>query len=85
MLSEKPLESVPVKALLVDDDKIALLAFSSVLGERGFEVATATNVADALKLISQGTYDVLLSDLQCRAQEMALRLLARCGTPTHKR
>jgi CheY-like chemotaxis protein len=63
MLTEKHFESAPVKALLVDDDEIALLAFSSVLGQCGFDVATATNVADALKLISLGTYDVLLSDL----------------------
>jgi DNA-binding NarL/FixJ family response regulator len=63
MLPGQHFKSVPVKALLVDDDEIALLAFSSVLGESGFEVATATNVAGALKLISQRTCDVLLIDL----------------------
>jgi CheY-like chemotaxis protein len=55
--------SAPFKALLVDDDELALLAFSSVLRHSGFEVATASNVPDALRLISQETYDVLLSDL----------------------
>jgi CheY-like chemotaxis protein len=63
MLPEKYFKTAPLKALLVDDDEIALLAFSSVLGQSGFDVATATNVPDALKLISLGTYDVLLSDL----------------------
>jgi CheY-like chemotaxis protein len=63
MLPEKYLRSAPLKALLVDDDELALLALSSVLSHSGFDVATATNVPDALKLISLETYDVLLSDL----------------------
>jgi YesN/AraC family two-component response regulator len=63
MLPEKYYKSAPLKALLVDDDEIALLTLSSVLKISGFDVATATNVSDALKLISMGSYDVLLSDL----------------------
>ncbi len=35
-----------------------------VLEESGFEVVTASNVNDALKLIGAETFDVLLSDLQ---------------------
>ena len=50
MLPEKYLRSAPLKALLVDDDELALLALSSVLSHSGFDVATATNVPDALKL-----------------------------------
>jgi CheY-like chemotaxis protein len=63
MLSEKYIKPARLKALLVDDDEIALLTLSSVLKHSGFDVATAINVSDALKLISLGTYDVLLSDL----------------------
>jgi CheY-like chemotaxis protein len=49
--------------LLVDDDATTLLTLSTVLSHSGFDVATAGNVPDALKLISLGSYDVLLSDL----------------------
>jgi CheY-like chemotaxis protein len=49
--------------LLVDDDEIILRALSVVLKDHGFDVTTATNVPDALRLITSGTYDVLLSDL----------------------
>jgi CheY-like chemotaxis protein len=49
--------------LLVDDDATTLLTLSTVLSHSGFDVATAGNVPDALKLISSGSYDVLLSDL----------------------
>jgi CheY-like chemotaxis protein len=63
MPPEKYLKSAPLKVLLVDDDEIALLTLSSVLEHSGFDVATAINVSEALKLISVGTYDVLLSDL----------------------
>jgi CheY-like chemotaxis protein len=63
MLPEKYPQSSSAKVLLVDDDDIALLTFATVLRHSGFDVATATNVSDALTLINQGTYDVLLSDL----------------------
>jgi DNA-binding response OmpR family regulator len=51
------------KVLLVDDDETSLRILSTLLGRSGFDIATATNVPDALKLITSGTYDVLLSDL----------------------
>jgi CheY-like chemotaxis protein len=49
--------------LLVDDDEILRHTLASVLQEHGYEVTTAGSVPDALKLITAGSYDVLLSDL----------------------
>jgi ActR/RegA family two-component response regulator len=63
MLHENHLQSAPLNVLLVDDDDVALLTFAAVLRHNGFAVVTATNVADALRLISLHTYDILLSDL----------------------
>jgi CheY-like chemotaxis protein len=63
MTTEQYFKSAPLTALLVDDDEIALLTLSSVLRHSGFDVATASNVPDALRLIGTDTYDVLLSDL----------------------
>jgi DNA-binding response OmpR family regulator len=51
------------KILLVDDDDLVRLIMDEVLQAQGFEVTTAGNVSDALKLISSNVYDVLLSDL----------------------
>jgi CheY-like chemotaxis protein len=51
------------KILLVDDDEILNAIMRKLLEREGFEVTVACNVAEALKLISAGPYDVLLSDL----------------------
>ena len=64
-LSE-PVEINPPKRriLLVDDNEDLLEVLSLVLEDKGFEVTSASNVNDALKLISAERFDVLLSDLQ---------------------
>ena len=50
------------KVLLVDDNEDLLITLAKV-EYNGFEVTTAANVSEALKHISSGTYDVLLSNL----------------------
>jgi ActR/RegA family two-component response regulator len=76
MLPEQYSISAPLKALLVDDDEIALLTFANELRHGGFHVATATNVPDALRLISLDTYDVLLSDFHMPGPEDGLTIVA---------
>jgi CheY-like chemotaxis protein len=49
--------------LLVDDDEPLRYMLTCVLQEQGYDVTTAASVPEALKLISAGSYDVLLSDL----------------------
>jgi DNA-binding NtrC family response regulator len=49
--------------LLVDDDQVLRKTLAIILQEHGYEVTTAASVPEALKLISAGSYDVLLSDL----------------------
>ncbi len=51
------------KVLLVDDDDLIRSTLCEVLGQHGFEVTSAANVPEALKLITSNVYDVLLSDL----------------------
>jgi CheY-like chemotaxis protein len=51
------------KILLVDDDKLLNTIMRSLLEREGFDITVASNVAEALKLISSERYDVLLSDL----------------------
>jgi CheY-like chemotaxis protein len=49
--------------LLVDDDEALRHTLVAVLQDHGYDVTTAASVPEALKLISAGSYDVLLSDL----------------------
>jgi CheY-like chemotaxis protein len=51
------------KLLLVDDDEAVRYMLATVLTEHGYDVTTAASVPEALKLITAGSYDVLLSDL----------------------
>ena len=54
---------LPTRILLVDDDEAIRSMVDEVLRQQGFDVTTAANVPEALKLISSNVYDVLLSDL----------------------
>jgi CheY-like chemotaxis protein len=51
------------KILLVDDDELLNTIMRGLLEREGFDITVASNVAEALKLISSERYDVLLSDL----------------------
>ena len=53
----------PIRILLVDDDETQNIIMRSLLAREGFDVTVASNVGQALKLISTERYDVLLSDL----------------------
>jgi DNA-binding NtrC family response regulator len=51
------------KVLLVDDDNAIRFSLGKILEHHGFNVSSASNVSDALRLISSDSFDVLLSDL----------------------
>jgi DNA-binding response OmpR family regulator len=51
------------KLLMVDDDEMLGTLMAALLKEEGFDVTSASNVLEALKLISAQSFDVLLSDL----------------------
>jgi PAS domain S-box-containing protein len=53
----------PVRLLLVDDDDAVRLTLQAVLKYHGFQVTAASNVPDALELVSREQFDVLLADL----------------------
>jgi DNA-binding NtrC family response regulator len=53
----------PTRILMVDDDDLIRLSLKQVLELEGFDVTSAGNVPEALKLITSNVYDVLLSDL----------------------
>ncbi len=51
------------RLLLVDDEALLVNSLSQIMAINGFEVTTATSVAEALRHISSQPFDVLLSDL----------------------
>jgi DNA-binding NtrC family response regulator len=51
------------RLLLVDDDELVLSTLTLVLARNGFAVVPACGVNQALRLITQQPFDVLLSDL----------------------
>jgi len=53
----------PVRLLLVDDDDTVLAGLGLILEANEFEVTTAGNVVEALRLITTERFDVLLTDL----------------------
>jgi DNA-binding response OmpR family regulator len=51
------------KVLLVDDDDAVRTMMTLTLEHKGFEVISAANVTEALKLITTESFDVLITDL----------------------
>jgi YesN/AraC family two-component response regulator len=51
------------KLLLVDDEPLIVQTLSAIMTMNGFEVTTASTVADALRHISAQPFDALVSDL----------------------
>jgi DNA-binding response OmpR family regulator len=51
------------RLLLVDDTELIRSALTFILQSNGFNVGVAANVNDALKLIGEESFDVLLTDL----------------------
>src|SRR3954469_11727330 len=57
----------PTRVLFVDDEPTIRLTLPKILEMHAFEVKAAANVQDALKLIQEEQFDVLLSDLNIGA------------------
>jgi DNA-binding response OmpR family regulator len=55
--------SVSHRVLLVDDDEAVRSMMTATLTGKGFDVVSAASVAEALKLITTETFDVLITDL----------------------
>jgi len=65
------------KVLIVDDEKDFLEVIAERLGVRGMDVSTATSAEDALLLVEEKSYDVVIMDFMMPALDgfKALKLL----------
>ena len=50
--------------LVVDDEEIVLIALRDTLAREGYQVATAANALDALKLLKDQAFSVIITDQQ---------------------
>ncbi|HUG54189.1 MAG TPA: response regulator [Vicinamibacteria bacterium] len=51
------------KILAVDDDATALAALRQILAQKGYEVTTAPNGHDALRLLAGASFDLVILDV----------------------
>jgi DNA-binding NtrC family response regulator len=68
---------VPVKVLIVDDEVDFLDIMAERMRARGIDVATATSAEDAIHLVGQEHYDVVIMDFMMPAMNgfKALKML----------
>lgn len=52
-----------MKILVVDDEKMTLLAIAKKLAEKNYEVITTSNGVEALNIISEKDIDLIISDI----------------------
>ncbi len=58
-------EQAPVRALVIDDDPVALIATKHILEHRaGMAVTSATGPLEALQLLETSSFDVVVTDVQ---------------------
>lgn len=66
------------KVLIVDDEVAILLVLERMLKSKGFEVVSASNPDDALRIFSEEGADLLLTDLRLNASRNGFDLMAEC-------
>lgn len=64
------------RVLLADDDPAARLTLQTVLEAGGYQVDAAASAAEAVGLLDQSEYELVLSDLSMESPEAGLRVLA---------
>jgi DNA-binding NtrC family response regulator len=56
-------EAMPIKVLLVDDEKEFVDVLAERMSTRGMEVSSTISAADALKIAEEHTFDAIVLDL----------------------
>lgn len=64
------------RVLLADDDPAARLTLQTVLEAGGYHVDAAASAAEAVSLLDQSEYELVLTDLAMESPEAGLKVLA---------
>ena len=63
------------RILLVDDDVTVLLTLKAVLEMHDFEVQTASSASEAIKMLENGVYQMVITDVRMETPEAGLRVI----------
>jgi len=63
------------RILLVDDDVTVLLTLKAVLEMHDFEVQTAGSASEAIKMLQDGVYQMVITDVRMETPEAGLRVI----------
>ena len=72
------------RVLLVDDDPASRLTLKTLLEAGGYNVDAAASAAEAVGKLDEGTYELVLSDLQMESPEAGLKVLAHAKMMDYK-
>lgn len=81
-LATRPL--VMARVLLADDDPTSRLTLQTVLQAGGYEVDAAASAAEAVGLLDEQEYELVLSDLHMESPESGLKVLAHARMMDYK-
>lgn len=56
------------RLLIVDDDSAVLRSLKSVFETRSFQVSTASSAAEALRVLGEGCFDLVVTDMRMEKQ-----------------
>jgi DNA-binding NtrC family response regulator len=72
------------RVLLADDDPTSRLTLQTVLQAGGYEVDAAASAAEAVGLLDEQEYELVLSDLHMESPESGLKVLAHAKMMDYK-
>ena len=72
------------RVLLVDDDPASRLTLKTVLETCGYNVSVAASAAEAVGMLEDSEYALVLSDLQMESPEAGLKVLAHARMMDYK-
>ncbi len=72
------------RVLLVDDDPASRLTLQTVLRAGGYHVDAAASAAEAVGMLDESEYELVLTDLQMESPEAGLKVLAHARLMDYK-
>jgi CheY-like chemotaxis protein len=72
------------RVLLVDDDPASRLTLQTVLRAGGYHVDAAASAAEAVSMLDEAEYELVLTDLHMESPESGLKVLAHARIMDYK-
>jgi CheY-like chemotaxis protein len=72
------------RVLVVDDDPASRLTLKTVLEAGGYNVESAASAAEAVGILDEGQFELVLSELQLESPEAGLKVIAHARLTDYK-